>query len=83
LFGNPRHPYTERLMTSILRVDRVIEIEDGETLTPQPVLLDVPGCHFANRCPDVMPICRAHRPAAFEPAQGHTVFCHKYTEESR
>jgi oligopeptide/dipeptide ABC transporter ATP-binding protein len=70
-------------MTSILRVDRVIEIEDGETLTPQPVLLDVPGCHFANRCPDVMPICRAHRPAAFEPAQGHTVFCHKYTEESR
>lgn len=82
LFANPQHPYTERLMASTLRVDQVTEIDSGEILTPQPVLLDVPGCHFANRCPDVMPACKTHRPQPVEAGPGHSVICHKLTQES-
>jgi oligopeptide/dipeptide ABC transporter ATP-binding protein len=80
LFAHPRHPYTQRLMASILRVDHPTALEDGAALTPSPVLLDAPGCHFANCCPDVMPVCHQRRPSPVEIAAGHTVVCHKYTE---
>jgi oligopeptide/dipeptide ABC transporter ATP-binding protein len=82
LFAHPRHPYTERLMASILRVDRPAALENGATLTPLPILLDAPGCHFANRCPDVMAVCRQRRPPPLEVATGHAVVCHKYGGES-
>ncbi len=80
LFAHPRHPYTERLMASIVRVDRPTMLENSAALTPMPVLLDAPGCHFANRCPDVMPVCRERRPPPVEVSAGHSVICHKYTE---
>jgi oligopeptide/dipeptide ABC transporter ATP-binding protein len=81
LFAHPRHPYTQRLMASILRVDHPVALENSATLTPMPVLLDAPGCHFANRCPDVMPVCHQHRPPPVEIAASHAVVCHKYTQE--
>jgi oligopeptide/dipeptide ABC transporter ATP-binding protein len=82
LFQNRKHPYTEGLMASILRVDRERELELDGTLAPKPVLLDTPGCHFANRCQDVMPACHTHRPPPIEISVGHAVVCHKYTEET-
>ena len=82
LFANPSHPYTERLMASILRLDRANQPESDEALVPLPVLMDVPGCHFANRCPAVMPVCHTYRPPPIELADGHMVICHKYSEES-
>jgi oligopeptide/dipeptide ABC transporter ATP-binding protein len=82
LFAHPQHPYTERLMASIVRVDRPTVLENNATLTPLPVLLDAPGCHFANRCPDVMPACHERRPPPAEVAAGHSVICHKFTEEA-
>jgi oligopeptide/dipeptide ABC transporter ATP-binding protein len=82
LFAHPQHPYTERLMASIVRVDRPTSLENNATLTPLPVLLDAPGCHFANRCPDVMPACHERRPPPVEVADGHSVICHKYSGET-
>jgi peptide/nickel transport system ATP-binding protein len=82
LFAHPRHPYTERLMASIVRVDRPNALESSAALTPLPVLLDVPGCHFANRCPDVMPACHERRPPPVEISAGHSVICHKFAGES-
>jgi peptide/nickel transport system ATP-binding protein len=79
LFAHPRHPYTERLMASIVRVDRPTSLDNNATLTPMPVLLDAPGCHFANRCPDVMPACHQRRPPPAEVAAGHSVICHKFS----
>lgn len=81
LFARPRHPYTERLMASILRVDRPAALENSAALAPLPVLLDTPGCHFANRCADVMTVCWEHRPAPFGNSAAHTVICHKYPVE--
>jgi oligopeptide/dipeptide ABC transporter ATP-binding protein len=82
LFARPHHPYTERLMASIVRVDRPTPLENNATLTPLPVLLDSPGCHFANRCPDVMPVCHERRPPPVEVAAEHSVICHKYAREA-
>jgi oligopeptide/dipeptide ABC transporter ATP-binding protein len=82
LFAHPRHPYTERLMASIVRVDRPTNLENNAALTPMPVLLDAPGCHFANRCPDVMPACHERRPPPVGVAAGHSVICHKYYGEA-
>ncbi len=78
LFARPRHPYTERLMASILRVDRPAALDSSAALAPLPVLLDTPGCHFANRCPYVKPVCWQHRPAPYRDSEAHTVICHQY-----
>jgi oligopeptide/dipeptide ABC transporter ATP-binding protein len=81
LFARPQHPYTERLLASILRVDRPAVFDTEAALTPMPVLLDTPGCHFANRCPEVMPVCHQCRPAPYAAAADHAVICHKYPAE--
>jgi peptide/nickel transport system ATP-binding protein len=81
LFASPQHPYTERLLASILRADRPAVFDNGAALTPMPVLLDTPGCHFANRCPEVMPVCHQRRPAPHPVAADHAVICHKYPAE--
>lgn len=81
LFDNPQHPYTERLLGSILRVDLPRELNTAQALHPISLDYDTPGCRFAAQCPDVLPICREKRPAPFTIAKGHTVICHKYTDE--
>jgi oligopeptide/dipeptide ABC transporter ATP-binding protein len=103
LFAHPQHPYTERLLSSILRVDRPFDFaqdrpselgapptESIGSLRPISILYDVPGCRFANRCPDVRRACWDHRPAPVEvsappsagSSTGHTVICHKYTGDA-
>jgi oligopeptide/dipeptide ABC transporter ATP-binding protein len=82
LFENPQHPYTERLLSSILRVDRPKELDTTQALLPIRLDYDTPGCRFANQCPYVLSVCREQRPAPLAIAQEHTVFCHKYTDEA-
>ncbi|MGH2524802.1 MAG: ABC transporter ATP-binding protein, partial [Anaerolineales bacterium] len=82
LFARPRHPYTERLLSSILRVDRPSDLDTTRALSPVGILYDMPGCRFANRCPDVRPICWERRPPPLEVTVGHTVICHKYPEDA-
>jgi ABC-type dipeptide/oligopeptide/nickel transport system ATPase component len=62
-------------------VDRPAVFDTEAALTPMPVLLDTPGCHFANRCPEVMPVCHQCRPAPYAAAADHAVICHKYPAE--
>lgn len=81
LFERPQHPYTERLLSSILRVDLPKELDTTQALLPISLDYDTPGCRFANQCPYVFPTCRVERPAPHTIDPGHIVFCHKYTEE--
>ncbi len=80
IFDQPKHPYTQALISSALPV-RVPE--PGE----QPVILggEVPspsnppaGCRFHTRCPFVMERCSVEAPAPTTTGPGHMVACHLY-----
>ncbi len=77
LFTNPKHPYTEALMSAIPRPDpRPREkriLLKGEVANPA----NPPsGCYFHPRCMYAKDICSAEEPAFEEVSPGHYVKCH-------
>lgn len=75
IFESPRHPYTEGLLRSIPNIDldaHELYKMDG---SPPSLLLRIPGCPFADRCPAVMDRCRTERPPAFDVGPGHSAAC--------
>ena len=92
LFGNPLHPYTRGLLSSIPRADRRMKRRGRLTTIPGmvPSLLNLPpGCRFANRCQEVHEPCLSNepplRPAAGASGNAHLVRCWNYhtSEEER
>lgn len=65
LFGDPLHPYTQGLLSSIPRLDEDRErLEVIPGVVPNP--LDFPpGCRFHNRCPHCFDLCRREEPPLF------------------
>jgi oligopeptide/dipeptide ABC transporter ATP-binding protein len=66
LFAHPQHPYTQRLLQAIPRIDG-----KGDKLHPiagSPPDLSIPlqGCAFCSRCTETMNICRTEIPPLFE-----------------
>jgi oligopeptide/dipeptide ABC transporter ATP-binding protein len=66
LFARPQHPYTQRLLQSIPRIDG-----KGEKLfpiagSPPDLSASLQGCAFCSRCTDAMNICRTETPPLFE-----------------
>jgi oligopeptide transport system ATP-binding protein len=65
LYRNPRHPYTQALLSAVPVADPQIErtrkrmVLTGEVPSPDKVY---PGCPFADRCPKVQSICRQSPP---------------------
>ena len=64
LFKQPKHPYTQGLLSSI----PTLETQKAKRLNvisgTVPNLLRLPrGCRFAPRCPHAMPKCREDAPA--------------------
>jgi len=81
LFREPAHPYTRALVRSIPRVDREVTMEPVPGAVPS--LLDAPpGCRYADRCPDVLDVCRTVKPARSARARDHEVACYA-TEAAR
>jgi oligopeptide/dipeptide ABC transporter ATP-binding protein len=62
LFAEPLHPYTQRLLQSVLRVDRAVEIPQVDMVPSDEVTYGVVGCRFAPRCSLVLPRCWEERP---------------------
>jgi oligopeptide transport system ATP-binding protein len=74
LFANPQHPYTQRLLQSIPRIDG-----QGDKLHPiggSPPDLSTPlqGCAFCSRCTEAMNICRTETPPLFH-SDNHKARC--------
>jgi oligopeptide/dipeptide ABC transporter ATP-binding protein len=77
IFNNPSHPYTEALLASVPRMDRVVDRLYSIEGQPPP-LHDLPvGCAFANRCPVVMDKCIETYPEIKAVSDGHTAACWK------
>jgi oligopeptide transport system ATP-binding protein len=81
IYRNPRHPYTQGLLGSILD-----PLERKETLSVMagslPDLAAPPsGCRFYPRCPKAMPICATKEPPDFHVGGTHTAKCWLYTSQ--
>jgi peptide/nickel transport system ATP-binding protein len=78
LFAHPRHPYTQGLIRSIPRIDRVAAPKVRLQAIPGSVprlINPQAGCRFAPRCPFVSALCLEAEPALREVAPGHKVAC--------
>jgi peptide/nickel transport system ATP-binding protein len=78
----PEHPYTRLLIGCIPRPDPRHPWglkENAPDTTGNGGLVRV-GCHFADRCPNVMPMCREKTPPLYRTAPHRATACYLYRE---
>lgn len=77
LFANPKHPYTEALLSAVpipdpsQRKERIILQGDLPSPANPPS-----GCAFHTRCPYVQDVCKKEVPAFQHHSDGHYAACH-------
>ncbi len=81
LFKDPKHPYTQALLSAIPIPDPRLERQRSRVVltgeVPSP--LNPPsGCVFRTRCPFAMDVCKTTVPAWKEVEPGRHVACHLY-----
>ena len=82
IFEDPRHPYTETLLRSILTPDPALGLPSGPFDGEFPDPLAPPsGCRFHPRCPKAMEHCGAAAPETRTDSSG-LVECHLYNGKS-
>jgi len=81
LFSDPKHPYTEALLSAIPIPDPK-KRKRGQILmgdVPSPIN-PPPGCRFHTRCPHVMSICKEAEPDMIGLNDSHQVACYLYNK---
>ncbi len=78
LYENPRHPYTEALLSAVPTPDPTVKKQrlrlEGDI--PNPIHPPT-GCHFHTRCPIARsPLCSTEKPELKQTSDGHWVACH-------
>lgn len=77
LYKNPKHPYTQALLSSIPIPDPDVEIERIPLEGDLPSPMNPPsGCRFHTRCKFAVERCKSERPELKIDAVNHGVACH-------
>ncbi len=77
LFSNPKHPYTEALMSAVPVPDPDYTLEEIILMGDVPSPVNPPsGCYFHPRCRYAQEICKTEAPAYRDLGGKHFVTCH-------
>jgi len=78
LYTNPKHPYTEALLSAVPIPDPTVKRKRVMLQGDVPNPINPPtGCHFHTRCPiRQLPLCANETPQLKTGANGHAVACH-------
>lgn len=77
LFLNPKHPYTEALLSAIPQPDPDHPLDEITLEGEVPSPANPPsGCYFHPRCKYAQQICRAETPPLLEVSPNHYAACH-------
>ncbi len=78
IFEKPAHPYTRLLLESIPKDgDAPYYLSAIKGMVP-PATNYGDACQFADRCPEVMDVCRQTESTSIAVEDGHKVTCHLY-----
>jgi peptide/nickel transport system ATP-binding protein len=81
LFTNPKHPYTEALLSAVPKPDPRLRTEpvvlEGDVADPA---CPPSGCYFHPRCRYRIDRCETEEPALRQIASDHLVSCHRAEE---
>ncbi|MCZ6539584.1 MAG: ABC transporter ATP-binding protein [Chloroflexi bacterium] len=80
IFNEPRHPYTQLLISSLPNTGGKRRLTGIPGITPS-LLRPPPGCVFHTRCPKAFDRCMVEVPQLTEGDEGHRQACHLYTEQ--
>jgi oligopeptide/dipeptide ABC transporter ATP-binding protein len=81
LFADPKHPYTETLLSAVLQPDpRLRAGHRTAASNGHAEGVAARGCAFVPRCPYAVDRCRVERPELRPVAPGHLARCHRVGE---
>ena len=84
IFAKPSHPYTQKLLSSIPRLDLPQETPLNPIFgSPPNLCLPLQHCAFCPRCDKALKICALTSPPHFKREEGHFVSCHLYDPRNR
>lgn len=77
IFTNPKHPYTEALLSAVPVPDPAIKRQKRVVQGDVPSPMKPPsGCHFHTRCPYAVDRCKVESPVLRDVGGGQMVACH-------
>jgi peptide/nickel transport system ATP-binding protein len=76
VLADPRHPYTQLLLSAVPDPRAPLELGAGEVGEPPKVVDPGEGCRFRGRCPLAIDECAVVTPRPVELAPAHEAACH-------